>query len=182
MSLGVAAEQAAESAETGALRAYAHPLRLRMLSLLTGAPMSAAELSRELEVTHANASYHLRVLARAGVVTVAEEREVRGGQERRYAIAWSQPHREHDPAERRQYMRVLAEELVRRSAEGLGNRRSDPRTLSSDAELWVTREVWTDVVERIHAAVVDLHEAAQPPRTRGTVRTSTTVAMFGMTR
>jgi DNA-binding transcriptional ArsR family regulator len=39
-----------------------------MLSLLTGAPMSAAELSRELDVTHANASYHLRVLARAGAV------------------------------------------------------------------------------------------------------------------
>ena len=182
MSLGVAQDQPDEGAETGALRAYAHPLRLRMLSLLTAAPMSAAELSRELEITHANASYHLRVLARARVVTVAEEREVRGGQERRYAIAWNLPRREHDPAERRQYFRVLAEELVRRSADEIPHRRNSPRTLSSDAELWVTREVWSDVVDRVHAAVMDLHRAAQPPRTRGTIRTSTTMAMFGMTR
>ena len=30
------------------LRSLAHPVRLRMLSLLTGAPMSAAEVAREL--------------------------------------------------------------------------------------------------------------------------------------
>jgi DNA-binding transcriptional ArsR family regulator len=182
MSLGVAGEPVDESAETGALRAYAHPLRLRMLSLLTGAPMSAAELSRELDITHANASYHLRVLARAGFVVVAEEREVRGGLERRYAISKSEPTRVDDPAARRQWFRVLAEELVRRSADEVRPRRNDPRAVSADAELWVSREVWADVVARIHEAVLDLHEAAQPPRTRGTIRTSTTVAMFGMTR
>lgn len=182
MSLGVPVDPAAESAETGALRAYAHPLRLQMLSLLTGTPMSAAELSRELEITHANASYHLRVLARAGFVAVAEEREVRGGLERRYAIVKGEPTRVDDPAARRQWFRVLAEELVRRSADEVRARKNDPRAVSADAELWVSREVWADVVGRIHAAVSDLHEAAQPPRTRGTIRTSTTVAMFGMTR
>ena len=38
MSLGV----------TGQMRALAHPTRLRILSLLTGAPMTAAEVAREL--------------------------------------------------------------------------------------------------------------------------------------
>ncbi|MEV1205735.1 winged helix-turn-helix domain-containing protein, partial [Microbispora rosea] len=38
------------------LRALAHPVRLRMLSLMWGAPMSAAELSRELGISHALAS------------------------------------------------------------------------------------------------------------------------------
>lgn len=41
-----------------ALRALAHPLRLRLLSLLTGAAMSAAQVAREVGGTHANASYH----------------------------------------------------------------------------------------------------------------------------
>ncbi len=53
------------------LRAGAHPVRLRILSLLTGSAMSAAEIARELDLTHANASYHLQVLARAGEVVEA---------------------------------------------------------------------------------------------------------------
>ena len=35
------------------LRAMAHPLRIRMLSLLTGAELSAAEVARELGISHA---------------------------------------------------------------------------------------------------------------------------------
>ena len=57
--------------ETSSLRAMAHPLRLRMLSLLTGAELSAAEVARELGITHANASYHLRVLLDACELEVA---------------------------------------------------------------------------------------------------------------
>ena len=49
--------------EVASLRAVAHPVRLRILSLLTGTELSAAEVARELDLTHANASYHLRVLA-----------------------------------------------------------------------------------------------------------------------
>ena len=46
------------------LRALAHPVRLRILSLLTGADLTAADVARELGITHANASYHLRLPAR----------------------------------------------------------------------------------------------------------------------
>jgi DNA-binding transcriptional ArsR family regulator len=53
---------------TQSLRAIAHPLRLQILSLLTGTELSAAEVARELDVTHANASYHLRVLLDADLV------------------------------------------------------------------------------------------------------------------
>ena len=38
------------------LRALAHPVRLRILSLLTGADLTAADVARELGITHANAS------------------------------------------------------------------------------------------------------------------------------
>ena len=77
MSLEVNRQQA-----VAALRARAHPLRLRMLSLLTGAELSAAELARELGVSQALASYHLRQLADAGLAELADVRSHRGGQER----------------------------------------------------------------------------------------------------
>jgi DNA-binding transcriptional ArsR family regulator len=66
------------------LRALAHPVRLQMLSLLTGAPMSAAEVARELGLTHANASYHLRQLFAAGQLVEAGEETIRGGRAKRY--------------------------------------------------------------------------------------------------
>ena len=66
------------------LRALAHPVRLRMLSLLTGAPLSAAEVAREFGLTHANASYHLRQLLAAGQLVDAGQATIRGGRAKRY--------------------------------------------------------------------------------------------------
>ena len=57
----------------------AHPLRLEMLSLLTGAELSAAEVARELGITQANASYHLRLLRTAGLLEEAGQEKVNGG-------------------------------------------------------------------------------------------------------
>jgi len=73
------------------LRAMAHPVRLQMLSLLTGTAMSAAEVARELGTTSANASYHLRLLHAAGLLAVAGEEKVNGGVAKRYRHVWDQP-------------------------------------------------------------------------------------------
>ena len=70
------------------LRALAHPVRLRILSLLTGAELTAAEVARELGITHANASYHLRFLLDAGEIVVSGEEKIRGGVARRYRHHW----------------------------------------------------------------------------------------------
>src|SRR3954468_20445702 len=69
---------------TATLRATAHPVRLRIMSLLTGAPMTAAEVARELGLTHANASYHLRNLLAGGMIFQAGEEKIRGGVAKRY--------------------------------------------------------------------------------------------------
>src|SRR5215207_8376146 len=66
------------------LRATAHPVRLRILSLLTAEAMSAAEVARALELTHANASYHLRQLHDVGALVVESEEKIRGGVAKRY--------------------------------------------------------------------------------------------------
>ena len=66
------------------LRASAHPVRLRIMSLLTAEALSAAEVARALDLTHANASYHLRVLHDVGVLVVESEEKIRGGVAKRY--------------------------------------------------------------------------------------------------
>ncbi len=81
--------------QISSLRATAHPLRLRMLSLLTSSAMSAAEVARELDITHANASYHLRLLHDADLVVVESEERIRGGVAKRYRYQLDRPEPEH---------------------------------------------------------------------------------------
>ena len=159
------------------LRAFAHPLRLQILSLLTGTPMSAAEVAREIGGTQANASYHLRQLYDAGLLDVAEEVSVRGGQAKRYRHNPSTGNRLSGPdtSDRLALAAALSEELRRRTL----LRDTGPAPMT-DAELWVDPELWRDICDRVTVAMTELHDAARPPRTPGTVRTSTTVSMFTM--
>ncbi len=170
--------------EVSSLRAVAHPVRLRMLSLLTGSAMSAAEIARELDLTHANASYHLRVLAEAGEVVEAGQERIRGGVAKRYRHPWDRVR----PADagrgrggdesRETYVRALADELVRRF--GLRSRRT--RAHLTDAEVWVSPEVWKQAVALVDEAARLVHAEARPPRSAGTVHVNLSAALFSMTR
>lgn len=140
--------------------------------------MSAAELARELDETHANASYHLRTLAAAGLVDLAEERAVRGGRERRYRTAQpvSPPPGPPAPDAGQQWLTALTTELSRRWPS------RDPQApkIQVDAELWVEPEVWEQALSGVRAAMDLLHQRARPPRSPGTVQTSTTLSAFRM--
>jgi DNA-binding transcriptional ArsR family regulator len=146
------------------------------MSLLTGAPLTAAEVGRELGLTHANASYHLRNLLTAGLIVPAGEEKIRGGIAKRYRYDTTrvQGPRNVDPS--RAFFAAFAEELVRRTSEG----RWDAPRVIGDAELWIDPERWNALHTRMKELVLELHQAARPPRSPGTVRTSTTVAMFEM--
>ena len=159
------------------LRAFAHPLRLRLLSLLTGTAMSAAEVAREVGGTQANASYHLRQLEAAGLLEVVEEVAVRGGRAKRsrHRPDAAQRLRVHGEDERIAFAATLAEELRRRTL-----LRTDGPAPMADAELWVDPAVWDDVTTRAVGLMTELHAAAVGPRTPGAVRTSTTLSMFVM--
>ena len=164
------------------MRAMAHPIRLQIMSLLTGAPLTASEVARELGLTHANASYHLRNLLSGGMIVVAGEEKIRGGVAKRYRYDVGHDDRSLKAGppwtdeQNRAYYASMANELIRRTAEADW---AGPKTLA-DAEVWVDPQVWRDITKRIGQAAIDLHNAARPPRTPGTVRTSTTVAMFTM--
>jgi DNA-binding transcriptional ArsR family regulator len=167
------------------MRAVAHPLRVRILSLLTGAALSAAEVARELGISHANASYHLRVLHEAGKVVDAGEERIRGGTARRYRYrieaepaptVAALPGSGHGRAATlRVWLESVQPELLRRVGEARG------RATTSDLEAWVPEETWAEALDLLHRASVLLHEAALPPRTPGTVHVSATSTAFVMT-
>ncbi|MBB4925759.1 helix-turn-helix domain-containing protein [Kitasatospora kifunensis] len=171
-------EEGTTSNSAEGLRALAHPLRLRLLSLLTGQAMSAAEAARELGETQANVSYHLRRLLAAGLLEPAEEVVVRGGRAKRYR---------HDPqsgttvnattsGEFQLLTAALTDELRRRS----GLRVAGAPGALTDAEFWVDPEVWQRAAQLADELGCLLHEAAQPSGTPGAVRVSATMVLFQM--
>ncbi|MFI7115479.1 ArsR/SmtB family transcription factor [Amycolatopsis sp. NPDC049868] len=169
-----------ESPSLDGLRVLAHPVRLRILSLLTGVAMSAAEAARELGETQANVSYHLRRLHEAGLLDVAEEVRIRGGLAKRYRHdpASGMGFTSKNPGEEQLLIAAMVEELKRRSEFRLSGERGS----ISDAEMWVDRETWVKALEHARELSDLLHSAAKPPRTRGTIPVSATVAMFEMRR
>ncbi|TQL59777.1 transcriptional regulator [Oryzihumus leptocrescens] len=61
--------------DTSAMKALAHPLRMRLLSLLRAhGPATATQLAARVGVNTGATSYHLRQLASAGLVVEDEER------------------------------------------------------------------------------------------------------------
>ncbi|MDI1462260.1 winged helix-turn-helix domain-containing protein [Catellatospora sp. KI3] len=177
-------EEPSLRAVTGGLRALAHPIRLRILSLLTGAAMSAAEVARELGITHANASYHLRLLLANGTITVGEEEQVRGGRAKRYrydldrdlTLHPDRPEPARDLEGSRLVYAALAAELQRRAQSMIAT----SGNFLADAELWVDPDDWREIRDRITAAGDDLHRRARRPHTPGTLHVSATIALFRM--
>ncbi|MDF4253645.1 helix-turn-helix domain-containing protein [Streptomyces sp. WMMB303] len=178
---GAAAGSGASEASMADLRVLAHPLRLRLLSLLTGEAYSAAEAARTLDQSQANVSYHLRRLHKAGLVDAVGEVAVRGGTAKRYR---------HDPDSGDRLGRgmsqgvdaylalagALGEELRRRTAQ----RDTGVRGEMTDAEVWLEPEVWAGVRERAREVGDELHRCALPPGTDGAVRVSATMVLFAM--
>jgi DNA-binding transcriptional ArsR family regulator len=158
------------------LRALGHPTRLRMLSLMWSGPLSAAALAAELGISHGLASQHLRTLDRAGLVQLAEVRAKRGGRERLYRTVKGIP-----LSDRKDASPLLTEAFVNNLRDRLTMRVPDSDSVVTDAELWVTPEVWTEYRKRLHDLMHDLHEHSQPPRTPGTTPIGATLMAFEMT-
>lgn len=160
----------------GGLRAFAHPARLRMLSLLRGRALSATQLAAELGIAHGSASYHLRQLASAGLVELAEQRVRRGGKERTYRLAQPARLRGFGTQDRREFAESALVEARRRLA--LADL-SVPSTVG-DAELWLDPSAWAELVERVRQLMSELSGQARPAETPGTRPVSMTVLWFAL--
>ena len=67
-------------------RALAHPVRTRILAALDGRELSPVELARELGISLGVVSYHVRVLADAGLVELARTSARRGAIQHHYRL------------------------------------------------------------------------------------------------
>ncbi|MEV0169218.1 ArsR/SmtB family transcription factor [Nonomuraea fuscirosea] len=157
------------------LRALANPLRIRIVSLLTGTSLSATEVADELGIAHASASYHLRTLAKAGFLQGVDEEPGEGGKgrpRRRYRYDPSSGARL-DRSDSRQVMhQALSTDLARRLRE------TQRQRMSMDAEVWLNKSVWEEVVSLIDQAVALVHDKADPPRTQDAVKVSITALLL----
>lgn len=165
------------SSDVGGLRVLAHPLRLRLLSLLTARALSGSEAARELGESQANVSYHLRRLHGAGLVTLVDDPAQRG-RSRRFR---------HDPVsgerlaadvtvDHQLLAAALATELQRRSQ----HRRAGSVGVFTDAELWVDAATGERAVAGVRQVGIDLHEHAVEGGGDGAVRISATISLFEM--
>jgi hypothetical protein len=111
----------------------------------------------------------------------AGEEKIRGGVAKRYRYVAGaervEMHRPWSDEERRTNFTAIAHELLRRLPT---TRFGEAKSQLVDGDLWLEPETWRAITERVAVAMRDLHEAAKPPRTPGTIRTSTTLAMFEM--
>ncbi|MDX2561329.1 winged helix-turn-helix domain-containing protein [Streptomyces sp. TX20-6-3] len=64
--------------------ALAHPLRQRLLFALGHRPATTSQLAAQLDAKKGNVAHHLKVLREAGLIHIAETRQVRGGTEQYY--------------------------------------------------------------------------------------------------
>ncbi|WP_405401186.1 ArsR/SmtB family transcription factor [Streptomyces sp. NBC_01104] len=64
--------------------ALSHPLRQRLLFALGHRPATVRQLAAQLDAKKGNVAHHLKVLRDAGLIHVAETRQVRGGTEQYY--------------------------------------------------------------------------------------------------
>src|SRR6266496_1651500 len=66
------------------VKALAHPLRIRILSMLDEGVMSPSEISETLDIAIGNVSYHVRQLAELGLIKLVRETPRRGAVEHHY--------------------------------------------------------------------------------------------------
>lgn len=157
-----------------ALRATSHPVRLRILSLLTASALTDSEIADELGLARADVGYHLHQLLDGGMLEVVPASGGSGAN--RYRHVWDRERRvARDGETREAWVRAMTAELVRRVAHS-----SETRGHFTDAELWVTPEEYAEVRSAMRECAVRLHAAARPPRSAGTVKVALTSALFEM--
>ena len=136
-------------------------------------PRSTARLA----TTQANASYHLRVLQRAGLLKVERLGEGQRGIAKRYRALWDrQEPRDPEHADDDADAEILA--MAEMATNRVAHRMRGVPGHFTDAALWVEPEVWNAVLERLADASRLLHESARPPRSAGTVRANLSVLAF----
>lgn len=142
--------------------------------MVTSAPMSASELARELGMSQAAVSYHVRQLDAAGMLELAEVRKVRGGRELRYRYRIGPSSLDASGA-------ALPVAAVTGEIERRLHAASDPTwAVFTDLECWIDEATWIQVAGMISDAMQLLHEQARPAPVADAVHVSATALLIGL--
>jgi DNA-binding transcriptional ArsR family regulator len=124
-------ERQIELSDPAALRALAHPLRIRLVALLRReGTLTASEAGRRLGESSGSTSYHLRQLERYGLV---EEADARWGRERPWRAtalytSWPSAPESEELAEASLVLdRFVVHRYAERLSEWIERRRAEPR-------------------------------------------------------
>lgn len=93
-------------------RALGHPTRHRLLNALRGSPATTSQLARRLQVHKGSIAHHLKILLNSGMVRQAEQRQVRGGTETYFEVAFDRIVAPNDPARVSALFAAITPELV----------------------------------------------------------------------
>lgn len=170
--------QEAEEKRTVPLRAMAHPLRLRILSVLTRTAMGASDVAAELDIENSLASYHLRELASAGLIEVVERDEDAERPVGRPPILYRYVLDYEDRLDRSEgrdaVFALMVQDLTRRFAA------MQSRHRIVDGEFWLSEETYKEICDLADRMSELMHDRALPPRTEGAFHASITVSVFGL--
>ncbi|QSB14369.1 winged helix-turn-helix transcriptional regulator [Natronosporangium hydrolyticum] len=167
--------------DPGAIKALSHPARLSIVDHLgsTGEPATATELAQLVGLSPSATSYHLRAMAKYGLIEAAEGRG--DGRERRWRVVGGGYHFETDPAgtqERREAEQALVAAVVARSnarvTDWLGQLEAEPaqwrQSLGiSDSSLLVTPDELAELVagyQELLRPYLRRHRGDPPPQAR----------------
>ncbi|MEU9622508.1 ArsR/SmtB family transcription factor [Streptomyces sp. NPDC088251] len=157
--------------------ALAHPLRQRLLFALGHRPATISQLAAQLDAKKGNVAHHLKVLREAGLVHVAETRQVRGGTEQYYQrTARRMVVAEPRAAGTAAMLSAVAQELDRSPAETHLTLRHLRLSPAKARELGETLARLVDEAEEeagdqpMHGVLVTLYQQALPTGTTGSVQ------------
>jgi DNA-binding transcriptional ArsR family regulator len=154
--------------------ALSHPLRQRLLFALGRQPATVGRLAAQLDAKKGNVAHHLKVLREAGLVHIAETRQVRGGTEQHYQrTARHMIVAEPQAAGTAAMLSAVAHELARSPAEThltLRHLRLSPERAREFGEALTqlvdeAEEAAED--QPVHGVLVALYEHARPAGTAG---------------
>ncbi|CAH0255389.1 helix-turn-helix domain-containing protein [Microbacterium foliorum] len=160
---------------TAMLKAYAHPLRRQMVRLFARREhLRAADVAEDLGVAPNSASFHLRVLADAGLIEEAPEhardRRDRVWKSRKGSINLGGPeHPVPDEALGTAMVRSLAEDhqemmarVIAWTPEYLSGRATEIHAAFSQRMLRLTESEFDAVMERVQAVITEAVDAHDP--------------------
>ncbi|MGD9737039.1 MAG: helix-turn-helix domain-containing protein [Solirubrobacterales bacterium] len=164
-----------ELTDPRALRAVAHPIRLELLGLLRrSGPLTATEAAARIDESPASCSFHLRQLAKYGLVE-----EAGGGRGRQRPWRATAPLTSWSPAgddvDRREatamLSRVVVERYFEQAIEWLGRRHGEPREWADvsdigDRVLYATPEELQELDARITALLDRFLDRLEDPGKR----------------